>query len=73
MKKAHHGEGVVENRYTALVRGSSAIFPRGFLWLIPIWYVVIAAAIKFKDRAPLWYEPMRWYEPVALGALLLRP
>ena len=61
----------MENRYTGLVRGSSAIFPRGFLWLIPIWYVVIAAAIKFKDRAPLWYEPMRWYEPVALGALLL--
>jgi hypothetical protein len=61
----------VENRHTALVRGSSAIFPRGFLWLIPIWYVAIAAAIKFKDRAPLWYEPMRWYEPIALGALLL--
>ena len=61
----------MENRYTGLVRGSSAIFPRGFLWLIPIWYVVIAAAIKFKDRAPLWYEPMRWYEPIALGALLL--
>jgi hypothetical protein len=61
----------VENRYAALVRGSSAIFPRGFLWLIPIWYVAIAAAIKFKDRAPLWYEPMRWYEPIALGALLL--
>jgi hypothetical protein len=61
----------VEHRYTALVRGSSAIFPRGFLWLIPIWYVAIAAAIKFKDRAPLWYEPMRWYEPIALGALLL--
>jgi hypothetical protein len=61
----------VDNRYTGLVRGSSAIFPRGFLWLIPIWYVAIAAAIKFKDRAPLWYEPMRWYEPVALGALLL--
>lgn len=61
----------MEHRYTALVRGSSAIFPRGFLWLIPIWYVAIAAAIKFKDRAPLWYEPMRWYEPIALGALLL--
>jgi len=61
----------VEHRYTALVRGSSAIFPRGFLWLIPIWYVAIAAAIKFKDRAPLWYKPMRRYEPIALGALLL--
>ena len=36
----------MENRYTALVRGSSAIFPRGFLWLIPVWYVVIAAVIK---------------------------
>ena len=24
----------MENRYTALVRGSSAIFPRGYLWLI---------------------------------------
>ena len=32
----------MEHRYTALVRGSSAIFPRGFLWLIPIWYVAIA-------------------------------
>ena len=61
----------MEHRYTALVRGSSAIFPRGFLWLIPIWYVAIAAAIRYKDRAPLWYEPMRWYEPIALGALLL--
>jgi len=55
----------VENRYTALVRGSSAVFPRGYLWLIPVWYVVIAAAIKVKGRAPTWYEP------IALGALLL--
>ena len=61
----------MENRYAALVRGSSAIFPRGFLWLIPIWYVAIAAAFKLKDRAPMWYEPMRFYEPIALGALLL--
>ena len=55
----------MENRYTALVRGSSAVFPRGYLWLIPVWYVVIAAAIKVKGRAPTWYEP------IALGALLL--
>jgi len=55
----------VENRYTALVRGSSAIFPRGYLWLIPVWYAVIAAAIMLKGRAP------SWYDPIALGALLL--
>ena len=61
----------MENRYTALVRGSSAIFPRGYLWLIPLWFAVIAAAIKVKGRAPLWYQPMVWYEPIAVGALLL--
>lgn len=55
----------MESRYTALVRGSSAIFPRGYLWLIPVWYVVIAAAIKFRGRSPAWYEP------IALGALLV--
>jgi hypothetical protein len=55
----------VENRVTALVRGSSAIFPRGFLWLIPVWYVVIAVLIRVKGRAPAWYEP------IALGALLV--
>jgi hypothetical protein len=55
----------VENRYTALVRGSSAIFPRGYLWLIPVWYVVIAAAVEFKGKPP------SWYVPYALGALLL--
>ena len=55
----------MENRYTALVRGSSAIFPRGYLWLIPVWYAVIAAAIMLKGRAP------SWYDPIALGALLL--
>jgi hypothetical protein len=58
-------EGVVENRYTALVRGSSAIFPRGYLWLIPVWYVVIAAAVEFKGKSP------SWYLPYALGALLI--
>jgi hypothetical protein len=55
----------VENRYTALVRGSSAIFPRGYLWLIPVWYVVIAALVEFKGQPP------SWYAPYALGALLL--
>jgi hypothetical protein len=55
----------VDNRYTALVRGSSAIFPRGYLWLIPVWYVVIAALVEFKGKSP------SWYLPYALGALLL--
>lgn len=55
----------MENRYTALVRGSSAIFPRGYLWLIPVWYAVIAAVVWVKGKPP------SWYAPYALGALAL--
>jgi hypothetical protein len=47
----------VENRYAALVRGPSAIFPRGILWLIPVWYAVIALALVTSKRAPSWYDP----------------
>jgi hypothetical protein len=61
----HYGEAAVGNRYAALVKGSSAIFPRGFLWLIPAWYTAIAIVIKVKVRPP------SWYAPYALGATLL--
>ena len=53
------------NRYAALVKGSSAIFPRGFLWLIPVWYAAIAFVIKVKVKPP------SWYAPYALAATLL--
>jgi hypothetical protein len=52
----------VENRYAAIVRGPSAIFPRGYLWLIPVWYAALAAVAEFKDRPP------SWYGGIALGA-----
>jgi hypothetical protein len=52
----------VENRYAALVRGPSALFPRGYLWLIPVWYGAIVALAEFKDRPP------SWYGRIALGA-----
>lgn len=55
----------MENRYAALVRGPSAIFPRGYIWLIPVWYAALAAVAKFKGNPP------SWYAPYALGATLL--
>ena len=55
----------MENRYAALVRGPSAIFPRGYLWLIPVWYAALAALMEFKGKPP------SWYGPIAVGALLL--
>jgi hypothetical protein len=45
----------VENRYAALVRGPSAIFPRGYLWLIPLWGAAVAALAYVKGKLPLWY------------------
>jgi hypothetical protein len=45
----------VEHRYAALVRGSSAIFPRGYLWLIPVWYAAIAVLFEIKGKPPSWY------------------
>jgi hypothetical protein len=55
----------VENRYAALVKGPSAVFPRGFLWLIPLWYLVLVAVTRYKGRLP------SWYALCALGATLL--
>jgi hypothetical protein len=48
-------EAAMENRYAALVRGPSAIFPRGYVWLIPVWYAVLAGLVEFKAKPPSWY------------------
>ena len=61
-------EAAVGNRYTALVKGSSAVFPRGFLWLIPVWYAAIALVVKFKVKLPSW---LTWYAPYAFGVTVL--
>lgn len=52
------------NRYIALVRGPSSVFPRGSLWVIPVWYAVIAGQVYSAARLP------SWYLPVALGGML---
>ncbi|MGA8458858.1 MAG: hypothetical protein WB800_25885 [Streptosporangiaceae bacterium] len=49
-------EAVVENRYPALVRGPSAVFPRGYLWLIPLWALVLLGLAYDKGQLPSWYE-----------------
>jgi len=45
----------VQDRYAALVRGPSVLFPRGFLWLIPAWYAAITLVLEFKGKTPVWY------------------
>jgi hypothetical protein len=55
----------VQDRYAALVKGPSALFPRGFLWLIPVWYAGIALLLHVRGKTPAWYGY------AALGGLLL--
>lgn len=45
----------MHDRYAALVKGPSTLFPRGFLWLIPTWFAAIALLLKFKTQTPPWY------------------
>jgi len=60
-----YGRRPVEKRYSGLVTGPAAMFPRGYLLLIPVWYAVIAALLVVKGKLPFWYTA------IALGALLL--
>lgn len=55
----------MEDRYAALVRGPSAVFPRGYVWLIPLWYAALVALAEDKGKLP------SWYALCALGATLL--
>lgn len=40
---------------SAPVIGPSAILPRGYLWLAPVWYIAIAAALAVSPW-PIWFR-----------------
>jgi hypothetical protein len=44
---------------TCLVRGPASRYPRGFLWLIPAWFIILSAVVMAlvthaNGRMPLW-------------------
>jgi hypothetical protein len=44
---------------TCLVRGPASRYPRGFLWLIPAWFIILSAVVlgvgaHASGRLPLW-------------------
>ncbi|HEX6931691.1 MAG TPA: hypothetical protein VF162_06090 [Streptosporangiaceae bacterium] len=38
------------------VIGPSAILPRGYLWVTPIWYLVFAAGLALSPWPPVWFR-----------------
>lgn len=53
-----------------LVRGPSSRYPRGFLWLVPVWFAILAAAVAFASYR-IGHEPPLWLEATQVGALLI--
>src|SRR5215813_5582299 len=41
---------------SAPVIGPSAILPRGYLWLAPIWYLIVAGALALIQWPPPWFR-----------------
>ena len=49
----------MDDTVTCLVRGPASRYPRGFLWLIPAWFILLSAAAlavvnHANGRMPLW-------------------
>ena len=51
------------------VIGPSAILPRGYLWLAPIWYLAIAGALALSPWPPMWFRAAA--AAGLLGALII--
>src|SRR5690348_3269935 len=49
------GRSMQDGLYVPVI-GPSAILPRGYLWLAPIWYLVIAAALAVSPWPPIWFR-----------------
>jgi hypothetical protein len=58
----------VDESYVALTRGPSSTYPRGYPFLIPIWFAVIAGALAYGWIHVIGYLPW-WYGGLAAGGL----
>lgn len=56
---------------SAQVRGPSATLPRGYLWLVPVWCAVAAAALVIAIRKISGQNPPMWFEGTALCGILI--
>ncbi len=46
----------MQERISTPVAGPSAIFPRGFLWQVPVWYAAAALLLAYARQLPGWFR-----------------
>ena len=46
----------MQDGLSAPVIGPSAILPRGYLWLAPIWYLLVAGLLATRHWPPIWFR-----------------
>jgi hypothetical protein len=60
----------LDDTVTCLVRGPGSRYPRGFLWLIPAWFVIVAAAVVIIGNRASGHIP-RWLSASEVGGLVV--
>jgi hypothetical protein len=66
----HHRERTVDEVVTCLVRGPASRYPRGYLWLFPVWFLILAGAIDVIGRRLNGHLPL-WLAASEIGGLLV--
>ncbi len=59
----------MDEGFSCLVRGPSSRYPRGFLWVVPIWFALLAAGVLVGSRRLGGMPP--WFAAVEFGGLTL--
>ena len=60
----------MDESYAALIRGPSSTFPRGYPYLIPVWFAVIAGALGYAFVKVIGYMAW-WWGGLAAAAFVL--
>ncbi len=60
----------MDDIYTFLVRGPSSRLPRGYIWLVPVWFAIACGLLVFGGRRISGRVPF-WLEATELAGLLL--
>jgi len=60
----------LDDIYTFLVRGPSSRLPRGYMWLIPVWFAIVGVLVLYAGHRIGGQIPP-WLAATELGGLLL--